>query len=149
MIILVVVVLVVLLVLLMVAARSGRGTDLVGSQLASRPVHPGQRAASLDPALRIEVLQLLGRRRRVQAVKLLVDRLGLTLTEAKAVVDDVDLSAQPAQTWWLPRVVDLPPQEIDELRALVRGGRKIEAIKVMRERTGLGLADAKRAVERL
>lgn len=37
----------------------------------------------------------------------------------------------------------------DEVRALVAEGKKIEAIKLVRERTGLGLADAKEFVERL
>ncbi|MER7560042.1 ribosomal protein L7/L12 [Nocardioides sp. NPDC126508] len=41
----------------------------------------------------------------------------------------------------------LPRQ--DEVVALVRAGKKIEAIKVYREATGVGLAEAKYAVERL
>lgn len=41
----------------------------------------------------------------------------------------------------------LPRQ--DEVVALVRAGRKIEAIKVYREATGAGLVEAKNAVERL
>lgn len=41
----------------------------------------------------------------------------------------------------------LPRQ--DEVVALVRAGKKIEAIKVYREATGVGLAEAKSAVERL
>lgn len=41
----------------------------------------------------------------------------------------------------------LPRQ--DEVVALVRAGKKIEAIKVYREATGVGLAEAKAAVERL
>ncbi|NBH08188.1 ribosomal protein L7/L12 [Amycolatopsis sp. SID8362] len=38
---------------------------------------------------------------------------------------------------------------LDEVVALVRQGRKIQAIKVYRERTGADLKDAKDAVERL
>ncbi|GGR72279.1 ribosomal protein L7/L12 [Nocardioides luteus] len=41
----------------------------------------------------------------------------------------------------------LPRQ--DEVVALTRAGKKIEAIKVYREATGAGLAEAKTAVERL
>lgn len=37
----------------------------------------------------------------------------------------------------------------DEVRTLLTGGRKIEAIKVYREATGAGLAEAKDAVERI
>jgi ribosomal protein L7/L12 len=35
----------------------------------------------------------------------------------------------------------------DQVRELVRAGRKIEAVKLVRERTGLGLREALQAVE--
>jgi hypothetical protein len=41
----------------------------------------------------------------------------------------------------------LDPATSAELVRLVQAGRKIEAIKLMRERTGLGLAEAKSAVD--
>lgn len=37
----------------------------------------------------------------------------------------------------------------DEVAALLRDGKKIQAIKVYREATGVGLKEAKEAVERL
>ena len=37
----------------------------------------------------------------------------------------------------------------DEARELLRSGRKIQAIKLWRERTGMGLKEAKEAVEAL
>jgi large subunit ribosomal protein L7/L12 len=36
-----------------------------------------------------------------------------------------------------------------EVRALVTAGKKLEAIKLLREQTGIGLKEAKDAVERL
>ncbi|MGC3004031.1 ribosomal protein L7/L12 [Streptomyces sp. G35A] len=42
---------------------------------------------------------------------------------------------------------DLPRR--DEIERLVREGRKVQAIKVYREATGAGLAEAKEAVDRL
>lgn len=56
-----------------------------------------------------------------------------------------DLSAPPRP---MVRVGD---ERIDneEIRALIRADRKIEAIKLVRERTGLSLAEAKDAVEAL
>lgn len=42
-----------------------------------------------------------------------------------------------------------PVPRKDEVVSLVRAGKKIEAIKVYREATGAGLAEAKRAVEQL
>lgn len=41
------------------------------------------------------------------------------------------------------------PEQVDEVKVLLAGGNKIEAIKVFREMTGSGLAEAKQAVERL
>jgi hypothetical protein len=42
---------------------------------------------------------------------------------------------------------ELTPEERAEIEAIARGGNKIEAIKVCRERTGLGLKEAKDLVE--
>jgi ribosomal protein L7/L12 len=39
--------------------------------------------------------------------------------------------------------------DMEPMRDLVRQGRKIEAIKLYREQTGAGLAEAKEAVDRL
>ena len=39
------------------------------------------------------------------------------------------------------------PLDDPELQQLMRDGRTIDAIKLLRERTGLGLAEAKHAVE--
>ncbi len=41
----------------------------------------------------------------------------------------------------------LDQNTVDEARTLVRAGRKIEAIKLVRERTGMGLAEAKHIVD--
>jgi large subunit ribosomal protein L7/L12 len=48
-----------------------------------------------------------------------------------------------------PRSVALPGDLTARLRALVAEGRKIQAIKELRERTGMSLVDAKNRVERL
>lgn len=57
-----------------------------------------------------------------------------------------DLTAPPPARPPLRRVGD---ERIDdeEIRELIRQNRKIDAIKLMREKTGLGLAEAKDAVE--
>lgn len=48
------------------------------------------------------------------------------------------------------RSMEAPPSAWEEeVRALVRQGRKIDAIKLYREHTGLGLREAKDAVEAL
>ena len=57
-----------------------------------------------------------------------------------------DLTAPPPARPPLRRVGD---ERIDdeEIRELIRQNRKIDAIKLMRQKTGLGLAEAKDAVE--
>ena len=63
---------------------------------------------------------------------------------------DRDLVAPPramqARTMSAP---DLPPELADEVRALARAGRKIEAIKEYRRLTGANLVVAKREIEYL
>lgn len=54
-----------------------------------------------------------------------------------------DAAARPAAT------ADLPPEVLEEVRSLVGRGRKIDAIKRVREVTHLGLGEAKNLVEHL
>jgi hypothetical protein len=44
--------------------------------------------------------------------------------------------------------IKLPDDGMQDIRDLAAAGQKIEAIKLYRERTGVGLAQAKNAVER-
>lgn len=44
---------------------------------------------------------------------------------------------------------ELDPTDMEPIRDLVRQNRKIEAIKLYRERTGVGLAEAKAAIDGL
>jgi ribosomal protein L7/L12 len=45
--------------------------------------------------------------------------------------------------------INLPEPELDDVRALLRAGKKIQAIKAYRELTGADLKEAKDAVERM
>lgn len=54
-------------------------------------------------------------------------------------------SGTPMPSGGLP-TVDSPPSEIVDL---IREGRAIEAIKLWRERTGLGLGEAKRDIDEI
>jgi large subunit ribosomal protein L7/L12 len=50
----------------------------------------------------------------------------------------------------LPDALDVAQQpDVDPLMALVRSGKKIEAIKIYRQRMGVGLKEAKDAIEAL
>jgi Ribosomal protein L7/L12 C-terminal domain len=45
--------------------------------------------------------------------------------------------------------LDIDPKVMDEIRQLLDAGQKIEAIKLLREATGLGLTEAKQFVDSL
>ena len=74
------------------------------------------------------------------------DRHDLTLQALARVERKLDLVMQHLE------IRDYAPPEPDvmgEVRDLVRQGKKIQAIKVYREITGVGLKEAKDAVERM
>jgi ribosomal protein L7/L12 len=91
--------------------------------------------------------------RKIEAIKMVRELHGLGLKEAKDWVESGmagELSARRVpQAGMAPGRMSLPstPLEDSEVMALVRSGRRIEAIKVARERYGLGLKDAKDWVE--
>ncbi|MFC5678810.1 ribosomal protein L7/L12 [Aeromicrobium endophyticum] len=99
----------------------------------------------LDEATAREVSDLIARDRKIQAIKLVRDATGAGLREAKERVEawDAAPSAQPVET----------SAVLDDLAAEARSVRDasgpIHAIKLVRERTGWGLADAKGYVDRL
>jgi ribosomal protein L7/L12 len=87
-----------------------------------------------------EVLAAWERGEKVVAIRALREATGLGLKEAKAALDSGDYTVLATSPQ--PRAV-LPPAV---LSAMARGD-KIEAIKLARETTGLGLKEAKEAVE--
>ncbi|WP_343442937.1 50S ribosomal protein L7/L12 [Micromonospora schwarzwaldensis] len=128
-------VLVVLLVLVFALRRAaGRPRDLVA---------PGPAAAGGQG----EVLRLVREGRTVEAVKLLRQQTGLPLLEAKQAVDALraggTLPARPGGP------VDPDGGVRAEATRLVRAGKKIHAVKLVREHTNWSLAEAKRYVDRL
>ena len=97
----------------------------------------------MDPALRQELQALLAQKRVIDAIKLCRERTGLGLKEAKDLVDAVAEGRDAV-------VPAAPTASTDfDLLPLLREGRKIEAIKLYRERTGVGLKEAKDAVDAL
>ncbi|MGC9670471.1 ribosomal protein L7/L12 [Planosporangium sp. 12N6] len=139
-------------VLRIAAARlSARSTDLVGSPLTEARLGGvrGPATGGLDDAaLRREIEALLRQRKKIRAVKVLRDhRPLLSLVEAKRAVESIEvggpLPGGPATT------ADPGLDVLERVRRLRDANRKIEAIKVLREHTGMSLAEAKAAVERM
>ena len=97
--------------------------------------------------LPVQVVDALQRGNILDAIKLLRDSKGLGLQDAKDAVDyylrghtviGKTVSTTPS------RFPATPPPEV--VSALQQGG-KLDAIRLMRERTGLGLKEAKDAVD--
>src|SRR3990167_7039470 len=96
---------------------------------------------SKDP-LPANVQAALERGSAIEAVKLLREATGLGLKEAKDLIDQ----HHRGRTTTIAvgdTASTLPPEVLSALQQ----GKKIEAIRLLREKTGLGLKDAKEAVE--
>ncbi len=115
------------------------------SNQASSPVAP-PRARQDERALDTLVRDLLAQDQKIQAVKLVRERTGWGLKEAKDYVDAhergrplVDLGSAPTAA---------PDGDLaDDVRDLVSQGQTIHAVKLVRERTGWGLKEAKDYVD--
>ena len=94
------------------------------------------------------VRALLDAGNKIEAIKRVRQQTGLGLKEAKDLVDEMERGASVALH------AATPPSafhgDLDhEARKLSAAGKKLEAIKLVRERKNLGLAEAKDYVERL
>ena len=127
---------------------------IVGSVRGRNRVDPT--SVSLDPALVSKVRALYAKGDKLAAVKALREATGIGLADAVRIVDKLGASgkpkpaAGPAATGDLGAIqAGIGPDHVDQLRVLMAGGRQIEAIKMVRTLTGMGLKDAKDYVERL
>ena len=116
----------------------------------------------VDDALQQRIVQTLNSSGKIQAVKELKDATGWGLKQSKDFVDGMeqDTSLQtPEPGEQTPVAVNVAAADIDfddldrdgllRVMAEIREGRKINAIKEMREMTGLGLKEAKDLVEEI
>ena len=95
-----------------------------------------------------EIATLLKEKRKLDAIKLLRERTGCGLSEAKEAVEAIERGGGaevPLPSMSAPAGVE--PALASSVLDLARAGKTIEAIKLLREGTGLGLADAKAWVD--
>lgn len=100
---------------------------------------------SADPAdLERQIRALLDQGQMIEAIKLYRQATGLGLAEAKRAIEGLEqgnkLSIPPRKS-----TGDFETTVLD----LLHQGKKIEAIKLYREKTGLGLKESKDAVDEL
>ena len=147
-------VLIILLPLALSKLLSGRSTDtkkVLGAEPRGKP--PAAPRISIpqrggDP-VREEASGLLTQGRKMDAIKLMREKTGLGLKEAKEAVESLEkLPASPPPAS-LVATLRRAQDTSDEVQKLVAKGQKIEAIKLIRDRAGLGLKEAKDLVDRL
>lgn len=109
--------------------------------------------------LREEMEQLIRQNNKIMAIKICRERTGLGLKESKDIADALQAGKPvdfPLERSPLPAATVAPPPSqgdlrdsaaFEEVKRLAYAGKLIEAIKIYREKTGLGLKESKQAVE--
>jgi ribosomal protein L7/L12 len=105
---------------------------------------------SVPPQSETGVRQLLETGKKIEAIKLLRQIRHIGLKEAKDAVDEMERSGRlPPAAPGVPGRLPAAPIADAEVRRLVDSGDLIGAIRRYRELTGVGLVEAKAAVDRL
>jgi ribosomal protein L7/L12 len=107
---------------------------------------------TINPDLAREVQDLYLKNKKLEAVKALRAATGLGLADAVRITDKLGAAGKPGasvQPAAGGTAADIGPDHQDEIRSLVAAGQQIQAIKKVRELTGMGLKDAKDYVDRL
>jgi large subunit ribosomal protein L7/L12 len=96
------------------------------------------------------VASLLAQGGKLEAIKLVCERNRVPLSEAREVVERIGKEAAiVAPAPGLVETIQRAQQMSEEVRRLAARGQKVEAIKLLREKSGLGLKEAKDLVDRL
>ena len=100
---------------------------------------------SLDAEHEAIVRSLLEQNRKIEAIKLYRERTGVGLVEAKQAVERLESGNSPVHSD--PQFGSLEAATQQQIDTLIANGRTIEAIKLYREVTGVGLKEAKDHVD--
>lgn len=107
----------------------------------------GEFSPDKQSAVMQEIMEMVQQGRKIEAIKRFREAYGVGLKEAKDVVDGMERQ----ETVWAGETFASGEQTAvtAEVLALVQQGRKIDAIRHYREAHGVGLKEAKEAVEQL
>ena len=115
------------------------------SQQVADSIPKTQRLA--DPAfassLENRVRDLLAQDKKIEAINAFRQATGTSLKEAMDVVENIG----SGDSWQRAKII--PAERHDQITDLLRQNRKVEAIRLYRETTGIGLKEAKDAVEEI
>ena len=130
--------------LLIVIIRGNKRSDAAFTGNVSEPSFAATSPAHIDA----EVRMLIGYGNKMEAIRVVREKLGLDLKDAKDLVDAMEHGAPIPMEHAAPSP-DAADKVDSEARELVSTGKLIEAIKLVREQKDLGLKEAKAYVEQL
>jgi ribosomal protein L7/L12 len=111
---------------------------------------PRPAAPSLTGDVATDARAIMQSGSKIEAIKRVRQLTGMGLKEAKDYVEALERGEAPPQPESVPLAGPLAPEEMDyAARMLVGQGNKIDAIKLVREQTGMGLKEAKDYVDGL
>lgn len=104
----------------------------------------------MDSSLENEIKELLASGNKIAAIKRFREETGTDLADAKAAVESLEAGGSlPSEEPSSDRSSQTDADLRNEVVRLLERGSKIEAVKVYREQTGLGLKESKLAVEEI
>ena len=123
--------------------------EFVSMEPAVEPVFEVSESSGSIDLMKIKRLVIKGK--KIEAIKLFREMTGLGLKEAKKVVDAIEEDSDGDTTLELEleEVEEINEVDGSEIKRILRNGDKIKAIKLYRKMTGLGLKEAKEAVEEM
>ncbi|MEU3473874.1 MULTISPECIES: hypothetical protein [Rhodococcus] len=126
-------------------ARKKPGTSPAGSHTIG--------LVGLDEGARADIHRLLAANKKIQAIKVFRQRTGAGLLDAKNAIESVQRGEPFPSSATIVDAAHSGPTPWDDLiprlQSLKSEGKAISAIKLLRDRTGLSLSDAKNAVDLL
>jgi ribosomal protein L7/L12 len=124
------------------------GRSTAGSDKTFGNPTPIKTIGTLSGDVEDRVRQLIDRGQKIEALKEVRQATGMGLKQAKDYVDSI-ASQKPRPMIGSSASMGDRADAIGEVKNLVRSGKKIEAIKLYREISGVGLKQAKEEVERM
>jgi ribosomal protein L7/L12 len=125
------------LIITIVAVRHSRSRDIVVAKF--EPSQP------LSDELNAAARALVSQGKKIHAIKLVHERSGIGLKEAKDYVDALEAGDVP--TVPAGSIIERARDPLQAAHAALQNGNTIEAIRLVREETGLGLKESKDYVE--
>jgi ribosomal protein L7/L12 len=149
--IIIIAVLVIILPLLLIHVLSRRYREDAKILLGARSLTSKTTATSVDrDMLSEEVKELLANGRKIDAIKLVREKTRFSLGAAKEMVETMERVASPAaHERTMAETLQIARELAPEVRRLVKQGQRLEAVKLIRKRTGMGLREAKEMVDKL